>query len=332
MAAHQDFAVTEKHIISEMKHDPKDLSPIFKELQQVQGNENPAQFKLDLAKLNKDLQDQGLLPKLDIIAADPKAADGFSIIPNPTPPDDSTPPPSDSSDSGTDPNGPKPWNDPNGDGSDSGGGESGGGSSGGGGSGDSGGGGSSGGGGGGGGGGGDSGGGGGDSTPSIGGNLPAPIDNGNEIETTSDPKVAQLESSLGDDVGSKAVEAELSQLGTPYVYAAESQGKAFDCSGLTDWAYAKAEGGSPASGQRGQSIGATAASQEQFCKEKGTMISDMSQLKPGDLLFYNEGAGSPQHVAMYAGKGMMVEAPHTGERVRLVAMRQPDAAGRPTKS
>ena len=132
-----------------------------------------------------------------------------------------------------------------------------------------------------------------------------------------------------------AVKDELSQLGTPYVYAAESAGQAFDCSGLTDWAYAKAEGGNPAAGERGQSIGATAASQEAFCQQHGTMVTDMSQLKPGDLLFYNEGASSPQHVAMYAGqvdgKPMMVEAPHTGERVRLVPMRTPDAAGRPTK-
>jgi cell wall-associated NlpC family hydrolase len=326
MSAHPNFSVTESHIISELKQNSTDFSPIFKELQQVQSQENPAQFKLDLAKLNKDLQDQGLLPTVDIINIDPKSKDGFKIDINPNPTDNTPPPSSDSSsNSSSDSNGPQPWINPNGGG---GGGDSGSG----------GGGGSSGGGGGGGfgggGGGGDSGGGGGGGgdAPAISGNLPAPIDNGSEIETTSDPKVAQLESSLGNDVGSKAVEAEISQLGTPYVYAAESAGKAFDCSGLTDWAYEKAETGNAASGQRGQSIGATAASQEAYCQSHGNMITDMSQLKPGDLLFYNEGAGSPQHVAMYAGKGMMIEAPHTGERVRLVAMRQPDAAGRPTKA
>ncbi|HEY9714837.1 MAG TPA: NlpC/P60 family protein, partial [Chroococcales cyanobacterium] len=93
-----------------------------------------------------------------------------------------------------------------------------------------------------------------------------------------------------------------------------------------------AEGKSPAAGERGQSIGATAASQEQFCQSHGEMVTNMKDLKPGDLLFYNEGAGSPQHVAMYAGDGMMIEAPHTGERVRLVPLRQPDAAGRPEKT
>jgi cell wall-associated NlpC family hydrolase len=231
----------------------------------------------------------------------------------PTPPTDTPPPPTDTS--------PPPVTDPSGDGQQSGGTGSNGSSGGDGGSGgDSG--------------GGSSGGSGGDSSggsPSISGSLPAPIDNGSEIESPSDPKVAQLESSLGNDTGSNAVRDELSQLGTPYVYAGETAGKEFDCSGLTDWAYDKAEGGTPQAGVRGQSIGRTAADQETFCEKNGTMITDMSQLKPGDLLFYNEGASTPQHVAMYAGEGMMIEAPHTGERVRLVPILQPDAAGRPTK-
>ena len=79
MSAHVDFAVTEKNIIKDFKQNPSDLAPIFKELQYVQNNENPAQFKIDLTKLNKDLQDQGLLPKLDLITADPKGIDGFSV-------------------------------------------------------------------------------------------------------------------------------------------------------------------------------------------------------------------------------------------------------------
>ena len=84
----RSFSATEKDIFKDFKQNPNDMSPIFKELQQVQGEENPAQFQKDLAKLNKDLQDAGLLPKLDLINADPTAADGFSIVPNPSTPAD----------------------------------------------------------------------------------------------------------------------------------------------------------------------------------------------------------------------------------------------------
>jgi len=42
----------------------------------------------------------------------------------------------------------------------------------------------------------------------------------------------------------------------------------------------------------------------------------ISDLEPGDLLFY--GPGGSQHVAMYIGGGQMIEAPYTGEHVWIV--------------
>jgi cell wall-associated NlpC family hydrolase len=319
-----NFAGAEANIIRDFNdfkqhpNNPDDMKNVFKELNLLQSQDNsPQAFNQDLVQLNKDLHK--IFPNLTIVEdAQATATDGFKIEPtqpSPLPTNDVTPPapsPSPAASSSDGGNGSGGGSGSDG-GTSGGGGGSSGGDSGGGDSSDGGGGASS------------------DASPSIDGSLPAPIDNGNEIETPSDPKVAQLESSLGNDTGSKAVKDELSQLGTPYVYGAETAGQAFDCSGLTDWAYDKAEGGSPQPGVRGQSIGKTAAAQEAFCQQKGTMITDMSQLKPGDLLFYNEGKSTPQHVAMYAGQGMMVEAPDTGERVRLVPMRQPTAAGRPTK-
>ena len=44
----------------------------------------------------------------------------------------------------------------------------------------------------------------------------------------------------------------------------------------------------------------------------------LSDLEPGDLLFYGPGGG--EHVAMYVGPGTMIEAPETG------AVRPPDRA------
>ena len=45
----------------------------------------------------------------------------------------------------------------------------------------------------------------------------------------------------------------------------------------------------------------------------------ISDLQPGDLLFY--GPGGSDHVAMYVGPGTMIEAPYTGADGRLTALR-----------
>jgi peptidoglycan DL-endopeptidase CwlO len=57
-----------------------------------------------------------------------------------------------------------------------------------------------------------------------------------------------------------------------------------------------------------------------------------SQMRPGDLIFYGDDPGSIWHVAIYAGGGMMIEAPRTGLQVRRTAVRMSGAmryAGRP---
>jgi cell wall-associated NlpC family hydrolase len=45
----------------------------------------------------------------------------------------------------------------------------------------------------------------------------------------------------------------------------------------------------------------------------------LSDLQPGDLLFY--GPGGDEHVAMYIGGGQMVEAPYTGASVWIAPAR-----------
>jgi cell wall-associated NlpC family hydrolase len=48
----------------------------------------------------------------------------------------------------------------------------------------------------------------------------------------------------------------------------------------------------------------------------------VSDLQPGDLLFYGPGGGD--HVAMYIGGGSMIEAPFTGAVVRITGLRLGD--------
>lgn len=85
-----------------------------------------------------------------------------------------------------------------------------------------------------------------------------------------------------------AVAAALSKVGSPYVYGAAGP-SAFDCSGLTSWAWAQA----------GVSIPRTSGGQS------GLPSVPLSQLQPGDLVTYY----SPvSHVAMYIGNGQVVHA------------------------
>jgi cell wall-associated NlpC family hydrolase len=94
-----------------------------------------------------------------------------------------------------------------------------------------------------------------------------------------------------------AVQAAESQLGVPYVWGGETPGVGFDCSGLTQWAW----------GQAGVSIPRTA--QDQYDAIVHVSLSD---LEPGDLLFWDDGTSSVQHVAMYVGNNEVIQAPYTG--------------------
>jgi cell wall-associated NlpC family hydrolase len=119
--------------------------------------------------------------------------------------------------------------------------------------------------------------------------------------------------------GLGAVQAAESQLGVPYVWGGESpRGSAdpgFDCSGLTAWSWGQVDVGLP--------------------HYSGAQMSDstpvpLSDLEPGDLLFY--GPGGSEHVAMYVSSGTMIEAPETGQSVHLTGLRLGDGfvgAGRP---
>jgi cell wall-associated NlpC family hydrolase len=98
-----------------------------------------------------------------------------------------------------------------------------------------------------------------------------------------------------------AVDTALAQVGDRYVYGAGGP-DAFDCSGLTQYAYAAA----------GVSLPHSARMQSQM----GTAVS-RAELQPGDLLFFY----SPvSHVAMYIGNGQMVHASTSSQPVKVVSM------------
>ena len=99
--------------------------------------------------------------------------------------------------------------------------------------------------------------------------------------------------------------AALSRQGMPYVYGAAGPAS-FDCSGLVRWSFAQA----------GIVMPRVAADQAL----SGPAVP-VSQLEPGDLLFYHTDPTAPDyisHVAIYLGNGLMLQAPHTGLEVEVV--------------
>lgn len=99
----------------------------------------------------------------------------------------------------------------------------------------------------------------------------------------------------GGNAGQIALQAAETQRGKPYVYGAAGP-DSYDCSGLVMWAFARA----------GISLPHSAAAQYGY----GTHVS-VSQLQPGDIVFYNEG-GTIGHDGIYVGGGRMIDANHTG--------------------
>ena len=112
-------------------------------------------------------------------------------------------------------------------------------------------------------------------------------DNGNTgTDTTTDSSAS--DSSLGQQIADYAVQF----VGNPYVYGGTSLTNGTDCSGFTMSVMANF----------GIGLARTTADQSYG----GTSVA-ISDIQPGDLLFYSDGSGI-SHVALYIGGGQIVHA------------------------
>ncbi|SFP34082.1 Cell wall-associated hydrolase, NlpC family [Geodermatophilus dictyosporus] len=115
------------------------------------------------------------------------------------------------------------------------------------------------------------------------------------------PAPAPAPAGGGSGAAQSAVQTALAQVGDAYVWGAGGP-DAFDCSGLTQYAYAAA----------GISLPHSSRMQSQM----GTAVS-RAELRPGDLVFYY----SPvSHVSLYIGNGQMVHASTSGQPVKVVSV------------
>lgn len=110
----------------------------------------------------------------------------------------------------------------------------------------------------------------------------------------------------GNATADKLIELAKTQLGVKYVYGARQWGKALDCSGFTQQAFA----------QLGIKIGGDTYTQV----TQGTAVEGgLGNAKPGDLIFTVGDIGMRRngHVGIYLGNGMVIAAPRTGDVVRI---------------
>jgi cell wall-associated NlpC family hydrolase len=103
-------------------------------------------------------------------------------------------------------------------------------------------------------------------------------------------------------LGSQAVSIALRHIGVPYVWGGATP-NGFDCSGLAMYVYGLL--GITLPHYTGQQI------------KVGYPVA-FNQLQPGDLLFFNPRAnGDPRHEGIYIGRGLFVQAPQSGDHVRV---------------
>lgn len=118
----------------------------------------------------------------------------------------------------------------------------------------------------------------------------------------------------GDAIGQQIARSAAQYLGTPYSWGGGGKGGpsrgiaqgantvGFDCSGLTQYAYGKL------------GINIPRVSGQQF--NAGIKVNP-TQAQAGDLVFFHPTSNGPGHVGIYLGNGTYIQAPQTGDVVKV---------------
>lgn len=91
-------------------------------------------------------------------------------------------------------------------------------------------------------------------------------------------------------------------IGLPYKWGGTSPTTGFDCSGFVQWLYAQ------------QGITIPRVTYDQV--NAGNPV-DKSDLRAGDIVFFEPSKQGPGHEGLYIGDGKFIESPHTGADIRV---------------
>lgn len=108
--------------------------------------------------------------------------------------------------------------------------------------------------------------------------------------------------------GDRAAYYATKMIGARYRYGGNSPKKGFDCSGLIQYSYKLA--------------GLTVPRNTRY-QYRNSRFVRRSQLRKGDLLFFNQKGKRLSHVGIYIGNNKFVHAPSTGKRVQISTIKNP---------
>jgi NlpC/P60 family len=132
---------------------------------------------------------------------------------------------------------------------------------------------------------------------------------GNSAEMAQDVVFPQLLGlPAGRTTGLRAVAIAERYLGVPYRWGGADPVTGFDCSGFTMYVYAQ--------------LGVHLTHYTGAQWYEGVRIPP-DQLQPGDLVFFEPSPRGPQHEGMYIGGGRFIQAPHTGDVVKISSLSEP---------
>lgn len=115
------------------------------------------------------------------------------------------------------------------------------------------------------------------------------------------PAGSQPSEQRSGSVGERAALQAAQLVGKPYRYGGTSPSTGFDCSGLVQYSYAQAGRKLPRS------------TDDQRVAAQRIRVSE---LRRGDLVFFDQEGKKSSHVGIYVGNGEFVHAPSSGKRVR----------------
>ena len=123
---------------------------------------------------------------------------------------------------------------------------------------------------------------------------------------TSDRRVETVSVIRGQDIGQRAANVAMQQVGVPYLYGGSTT-SGFDCSGLVQFSY----------GRVGKTVPRTTG---QLWAASATI--KRADLRAGDLLFFSI-EGKMSHVGMFVGGQKFVHAPSSGRTVTVASLTSP---------